>query len=88
MPERASCLTVRAGSAMIGKTLASVEIKQLIRCKVSVIMGQAPLMPFGRGGGPPGPGAGCLTALGAGCLTALGQAPDETQESQVLLHLY
>jgi hypothetical protein len=64
MPERASCLTVRAGSAMIGKTLASVEIKQLIRCKVSVIMGQAPLMPFGRGGGLPWAGRGLPNCIG------------------------
>jgi hypothetical protein len=37
-------------------------------------------MPVGRGAAGP-------AALFAGRLRALGQAPDETQESQVLLHL-
>jgi len=58
-----------------------VEKKQLISCEISAIMGQAALMPFGRGAAGP-------AAPGAGRLSALGQAPDETQESQVLLHLY
>jgi hypothetical protein len=49
MPLRASCLTVQAGGATIAKIFPPVERKQLISCQVSMIMGQANLIPGGRG---------------------------------------
>ena len=80
MPERASWLTVWTRSAMIARIFTPMWIPQRISCEIHMIMGQAALMSIGTGAAGP-------AAPGAGRLTALGQAPDETQESQVLLHL-
>ena len=51
MPERASWLTVWTRSAMIARIFTPMWIPQLIRCGIHMIMGQAALMPVGRGAG-------------------------------------